>query len=141
MLDDLPKDYKELDEWFRYFRFTKYLPAMPQKFAAEFPKAPDADAARTIMTAYAGAALDVIIFGGYTPLKEWSKDLSQTFQLKPSDLLQLSVADLAVLVRLDEDTLTGRLIEAGFSAKNSIITDFKAPVAEAPRQRPPAPGV
>jgi len=141
MLDELPKDYSEQDAWFRYFRFTKYLPAMPQKFAAEFPKAPDADAARTVMTAYAGAALDVMIFGGYTPHKEWSRDLIQTFNLKPSDFLQLSVTDLAVLVRLDEETLTGRLSEAGFTAKNSIITGFTSPIAEAPRQRPPAPGL
>ena len=124
MLDSLPEDYRDQEDWFRYFRMTKFLQAMPAKFEREFPKAPDAEAARTVMTAYAGAALDIIIFGGYAEPPIWAKELETTFKLKPSDFLQLKTEDLATLVRLDEETLGVRLAAAGFEIADGRITRY-----------------
>ncbi len=139
MLDSLPEDYSDQEDWFRYFRMTKYLPAIATKFEREFPKVPDAEAARIVMTAYAGAALDIIIFGGYTEPKNWAKELDEMFKLKPSDFLQLRTDDLAVLVRLDTDTLITRLQAAGFETADGRITRFTPPTAMTRPQAGPKP--
>ena len=126
MLDSLPDDYSDAEHWFRYFRMTKFLQAIPAKFEREFPKVPDAEAARTVMTAYAATALDIIIYGGYSEPNNWADELQTVFNLKPSDFLQLKTDDIANLVRLDAETLSARLTSAGFEIANGRITQFTA---------------
>ncbi|MBI1214292.1 MAG: hypothetical protein GC185_00570 [Alphaproteobacteria bacterium] len=139
---DRPDDYADAKQWFSYFRLTKYLPAMPDKYKAEIDRAPTADAAKTVMTAYAAAALDVIFFVNMAPPQGIGTALEQTFGLHPNNLLELSVPELAVLAKVERDTLSTRLKDAGYKvSEGGEITGFTPPQkpAAAPRNDKRAP--
>lgn len=142
MLDRLPDNYESQDDWFNYFRLTKYLPAIQGKFEREFPKAPSAEAALTIMTGYAGCALDIVYFIGRTDDRQMTQELKALFNIRPADFFQLSVHDLAALTGESDETMQSRLSGAGFSIQQGRITDFSdpnpaaSPVAKKPALKP-----
>jgi hypothetical protein len=139
MLDDLPGDYNDGADWFRYFRMTKYLPAMKTKYKTQIDRAPTPEAARTVMTAYAAAALDVCFFIK-TPAGNIAGDLQETFGLHPNNLLTLSVKDIAALARVGEDTLAERLEAAGYRmTADGTIAGFTPPKQPARPTARPAP--
>lgn len=133
MLDRKPEGYDDQAAWFNYFRLTKYLPAIQAKFAEEFPKAPTAAAALTVMTGYAGCALDIVYFIGRTDDRMMTQELKALFNIRPGDLLQLSVKDLAHLTGETMETMEQRLGNAGFRLTDGVISDFTDPNA------PPSP--
>ena len=139
MLDKLPDNYESRDEWFNYFRMTKYLPAIQTKFETEFPKAPNAEAALTVMTAYAGCALDIVYFIGRVDDRQMPQELKALFNLRPADLFQLSVHDLADVSGESIPTLRSRLLGAGFTLDGDTISDFTDPAPAPAKPKPPQP--
>ncbi len=128
MFDDPPKQDDDMRNWFLYFRMTKHLPGMPMKFEAEMKRAKTAPRAKMVLTAYAAAALDVVFFCGFRPNGELSKELQETFGLKPAQMMMLSVHDIAAPLKVGADKVTERLTEGGFTVSPSgIITGFEAP--------------
>jgi hypothetical protein len=138
MFDRTPKDYNNLEDWFLYFRLTKFLPAMPRKFEEQIAKVSNAKEARMVMTGYAAASIDVVFFcGGFYPKNQFARELEDSCSLKPAQLLLLNVNELAKpLKRADADQLRERLTEAGFTvAPDGTITSFERP-AGTPKPRP-----
>jgi len=127
MLDSVPENYQSQEDWFNYFRLTKYLPAIQSKFEREFPKAPSAEAALTIMTGYAGCALDIVYFIGRVDDRQMTQELKALFNIRPADLFQLSVHDLAELTGESDETMQSRLTGAGFALRDGRISDFADP--------------
>jgi len=139
MFDRVPENYDNAKDWFLYFRMTKYLPAMPKKFEAAMERVETAKAARTVMTGFASAALDIALFCHYREGPEFAPQLEAFCGLKPKHLLLLSVTDLAAPLKIGPEQLAKKLTAAGFTidAKN-IITNFEKPAGSRPAS--PRPG-
>lgn len=139
---DKPENYDDLKEWFTWFRMTKYLPAMPTKFEAALAEAPDARAARTVMTAYAAASLDVVFFIPLHPAHDLAEDLDFLCKFKPSDMLLLSVNEVASPMKIDAPELAKRLAEGGFRIVDGTVTGYEKPLPPAePQRRKPGGGL
>lgn len=136
---DKPGHYDDIREWFTWFRLTKHLPAMPKKFAQAMQEAPDAQAARTVMTAYAAASLDVAFFVPMHPPQGLAQDLEFLCGFQPSWMLRLSVKDMAGSMHMTAQELSSRLAEGGFRVDESgLVTGYEqpAPIPDAaPRPR------
>lgn len=139
---DKPENYDDLKEWFTWFRLTKHLPAMPAKFETALAEVPDAKAARTVMTAYAAASLDVAFFIPIHPTHELADSLDFFCKFKPSDMLLLSVDEIAAPMKIDTPELARRLSEGGFSIVDGIVTGFEKPAPPpVPQKRKPSGGL
>ena len=137
MFDRVPKTYDDPKEWFNYFRMTKYLPAMPRKFEQQMGRVPTAEAARTVMTAFASAALDIMLMYPSSS-KTFARDMELSCGLRPDHLLQLSVDELAKPLKVSAPELSSKLSEAGFSVDaKGAITSFTRPAPDAKPQRAP----
>lgn len=133
MFDEAPKNYDDATEWFRYFRLTKHLPGMQMKFDAEMKRAETPEAAHRVMTSYASAALDVVLFHGLSDNRTLARELEDTCGLRPAQLLLLSVHDIAQPLRVTTHELAIRLAVGGFSiSKDGTITGFDRPTADSP---------
>jgi len=134
MLDDAPQDLRDDAGWFRHFRMTKYLPAITGKFdAAMAQTADDAKASKAVMTAYAAAALDILLHIS-TPPQHIAADLAETFKLTPQHLLLLEVDDFARLSSRSRLTLGEALHDAGFLVNEGVVAGFRLP---SDARRPP----
>lgn len=140
MFDKAPDNYDDPMAWFRYFRFTKHLPGMEMKFNQEMERVPDAKSARAVLTTYASAAMDVVIFCGFRPREGLAQELQETFGLKPSQLMLLSVDEIAKPLKITRQDLAWRLTDGGFTiSDDGLITAFKSPTP-AVNSRPFPPG-
>ncbi len=140
MLDDKPKDYSNLTAWFHHFRFTKHLPGMPMKLRAAMKEAPDNNAARFVMTAYAAAALDVAFFIrlGNVPAT-FAQELELTTGLKTGWLQSLSVDEIAKPMKVTAAELAAKLREGGFKIDaDGIIGGYEQPSPSSPPAAQPA---
>jgi hypothetical protein len=134
MLDDAPQNLHDDAGWFRHFRMTKYLPAITTKFDAAMAQTiDDATASKAVMTAYAAAALDILLYTG-TPPKSIAADLAETFKLTPQHFLLLDVDDLARLSGRGRPTLGETMAHAGFLIHEGAVAGFRLP---ADARRPP----
>jgi hypothetical protein len=130
---DVPKNYDDATEWFRYFRMTKHLPGMQMKFDAEMKRAETPEAAHRVMTSYVSAALDVVLFHGLSDNRTLAQELEQTCGLRPAQLLLLSVHDIVQPMRVTTRELALRLAIGGFHiSADGIITGFDRPTADSP---------
>ncbi|MDP2206291.1 MAG: hypothetical protein Q8K65_08300 [Alphaproteobacteria bacterium] len=134
MLDDVPQNRHDDAGWFRHFRMTKYLPAVTTKFDAAMAQTiDDATASKAVMTAYAAAALDILLHMG-TPPKNIAADLAETFKLTPQHFLLLELDDFARLSSRSRLTLGEALHDAGFLVHDGTVAGFRLP---ADARRPP----
>lgn len=148
---DKPNDYNDLTEWFRYFRMTKYLPAMPNKLKDAMRAVPDVASARHVMTAYAAAAIDIALYIPMGGPAELARDLEFLTGLRPVMLQSLSVHEIAQPMKITAEDLAVKLKTTGFQLdSNGMITGFEAPraataagptPAAAPPQNRPRPGL
>lgn len=134
-----PDNYDDPTDWFRYFRMTKHLPGMEMKFNQEMERAPDAKAARLILTTYASAAMDVVVFCNFRPRERLAQELQETFGLKPAHLMLLSVDEIAKPLKITSQDLAWRLTDGGFNvSEDGVVTSFKSPLPAVTRK--PFPG-
>lgn len=136
MLDDTPTNRTDDAGWFRHFRMTKYLPAMPQKFTTALDLcAADAAETRAAMTGYTAAAIDILLHI-QIPAKDIAAHLAMDFNLTPQHLLLLELDDFARLSQRSKITLGETLSKAGFLIDNGTVAGFRLP---ADATRPPRP--
>lgn len=122
------------EEWFLYFRVTKFLPGMPEKFSEQIAFAPDAAAAHKLMTAYAAACLDVIVFTGLGQF-DIVTGLEMMFEMPAASLLHLNAPQMAQLMSYDDDFVIDTLRRNGYAIDGKgDITGFTPPE----RRRPAA---
>ena len=132
MFDKAPDSYDDPTDWFRYFRLTKHLPGMEMKFGREMKRAPNAKAARTVLTTYASAAMDVVVFCGFRPREKLAQELQETFGLEPAHMMLLSVDEMAKPLKITRQDLAWRLTDGGFTiSEEGFITAFKPPAPAA----------
>lgn len=132
MLDEAPTDPRDDIGWFRHFRMTKYLPAITGKYHAAMTRYEnDPAATKAVMTAYAAAALDILLFTG-SPAKNIAADLSSTFHLTPQHFLMLKLDDFARLSGRGSLTLGESMADAGFRLNQGVVAGFRLP-SDAPR--------
>ena len=140
-----PRDYKDPQEWFLYFRVTKSLPYVPRKFEQQMERVQTAQEARTVMTAYAATAFDILNYIPPEDSRMLLRELEKTFELKPHSLLELSVDDMSAMInhiarwQPTDETLADRLQKAGFKIDQGVIKDYQPmpenPPKPAPKQR------
>jgi hypothetical protein len=134
MLDDAPQNAHDDAGWFRHFRMTKHLPAIIGKFdAAMAQNATDGKASKAVLTAYAAAALDILLHIG-TPPRHIAAALAETFQLTPQHFLFLELDDFARLSGRGRLTLGEAMSDAGFLVSKGAVAGFRLP---ADARRPP----
>ena len=125
MLDNPPQDANDDAGWFRHFRMTKYLPAIADKFdAAMTVHQTDAAATKAVMTGYAAAALDILLYTGSAP-KNIAADLADTFRLTPQHFLLLKVDDFARVSGRGSLTLGEAMADAGFLVDRGTVAGFR----------------
>lgn len=127
MLDNAPQNPRDDAGWFRHFRMTKYLPAVADKFdAAMTAHQTDAAATKAVMTGYAAAALDILLYTGSAP-KNIAADLADTFRLTPQHFLLLKVDDFARVSGRGSLTLGEAMSDAGFLVDRGTVAGFRLP--------------
>lgn len=139
MLDQRPLDYKDPEQWFRYFRFTKHLPAIKEKFAKEIRLASNGQEMQMVTHAYVATALDILTVHYTTPSAFLCRELKEIFNLMPEDLLALSIPDLAKTACSGEARFRASLSGAGYTIENDIITAFTPPKPAKPALSQPKP--
>jgi hypothetical protein len=134
MLDNPPDNPRDDAGWFRHFRMTKYLPAITGKFDAAMAQTEnDATANKAVMTAYAAAAVDILMHLRH-PVDHFAADLGKHFHLTPQHFLLLDMDDIARLSGRSRITLGETLADAGFLVNGDTVAGFRLP---RDAQRPP----
>jgi hypothetical protein len=136
MFDAKPDSYDDLTAWYRHFRMTKHLPAMPAKLAAAMRDAPDNHAARFVMTGYAAAAIDIALFLPASGPTGIGQDIEFLCGIKPAWLQTLSVNEIAQPLKITAEELTQRMRASGFAIDDKGIIGIYTPPATAAASRP-----
>ena len=144
MMDKRPDDYSDAEAWYKHFRFSKAISGFEYKLNAERERTPDAAAARVVMTAYVAAVLNVAIAHMNFGLGKESlvAEMDQIFGLKPYDLIDLSVPQIAGLSGFPFVAVASSLKSAGFTiGDDGAISGFNdpKPAISAVKPRVPAP--
>lgn len=115
-MHDLPPDFERgtTEDWFKYFRWTSYVYAMPVKFSTVLREAPRADVARRIMTGYAACALDMSMLIRDVFDHVSLEEMHSEFKFAPSAFLSLNAREIARLAGMDQDAIVAGLQKAGY---------------------------
>ena len=138
-MHDTPPDFATgtAQEWFIYFRQTKFIGAIPVKFKNTIKETTTPASARLIMTAYAACVLDITLFLYQEMGRRTLKAMGEEFDFTPASFLHLNLRDIASLAGQEPETLLADFRRLGFGVEDdgriTAYTAVKAPAAS-PRQ-------
>jgi len=119
-------------DWFAYFRMTKYLPAMENKFDKAMAATQDGETARKIMTSYLAAAVDCHIYVQARP-QALLESLAFDLHITPQHFLLLSADDMARMMGRSVIEVRETLSDAGLRIEDGIVKGYRPP----PGRNPP----